>query len=561
MFVIKPIEGHFRVVFSPTHASTPSIANVAAYVAAALRSSYAAEPKLLFLASCGNAVFVITSDQALSNSIGKTGIDMALRLCTPATVASSLRITNVGGIHVSHLREMLSAFGAVKSLRMVATTKQDSEPVYGTSALASVIANTAIPPSLVCEVDGLRLTLTISAPTFASAARRRHADREPAQLRPPGEDIREQAAVPAELKLPAGALEPAHWPHAARKHVACRDWARGQCQRGPACRFSHSGKELKVVKDPARAVRNEDPENCRDFARGRCSRNHCKFSHGQPVEAKAIDAETRKKLTVVQDPRSRSSSSLPSSFPSSSPSSSSSPPPSSLSSEPKHGHFIHPHRAAQILWPPERAHARQVPPHPKRAAGPPSATPAAVPAAALTRGAVPSAAPESSADASESAACVSAAWTPERVSAAAARPAAAEDKSAAAAEPAERPSAGSSSSGCAGSSVSGNAGRAGSSSSGNAASSVSGSAISDWHSGSASARKRLRRSEQSPKQPQCSTGPDEVPIRIVPMDDDHLEGSPSSSTSTSPATSPRSLRTSSPTPAKSEDLAEASSRQ
>jgi ATP-dependent DNA ligase len=73
----------------------------------------------------------------------------------------------------SHIRELLSAFGEVKSLRMIGTAKDGSEPVYGTSASAAVIANTAIPPAVMCEVDGLRLTLTISSSSYASAVLRR----------------------------------------------------------------------------------------------------------------------------------------------------------------------------------------------------------------------------------------------------------------------------------------------------------------------------------------------------------------------------------------------------
>ena len=188
VFVIKPIEGHFRASFSPKHASTPSIDNVAAYIAAALRSAFAEEPKVLFLASRCNVVTVITCDQALSDSICQRGVALAHRLCSPPSVVSSLRIANVGGIHASHLREMLSAFGEVKILRMIATGMKGSDPVYGTSALASVIANTDIPPHVTCEVDGLRLNLSISSSSFALAAQRRPGGREPALLRPPAED-------------------------------------------------------------------------------------------------------------------------------------------------------------------------------------------------------------------------------------------------------------------------------------------------------------------------------------------------------------------------------------
>ena len=131
VFVLKPIEGHFRAVFSPTRTATPSISDVAAYVAAALRRSYAADPKLLFLASCLNTVTVITSDQALSETIRQKGTALALRLCTPPSVVSRLRIANVGGIHASHLREMLSAFGEVKSLRMLASLDRGPDPVSG----------------------------------------------------------------------------------------------------------------------------------------------------------------------------------------------------------------------------------------------------------------------------------------------------------------------------------------------------------------------------------------------------------------------------------------------
>ena len=246
-FVLKPIEGHFRAVFSPEQASSPSIRDVAAYVAAALRSSFASEPKLLFLASRGNVVTVITCDQALSNSICQRGVALAHRLCSPPSVVSRLHIANAGGIHSSHIREMLSAFSEVKSLRMITTVKGGSEPVYGTSALATVIANTAIPASMMCEVDGLRLTLTISSSSFASAALRRPDGKEPALPLPPAEDAKEHVPL---------SLSPAR--------VACRDWARGACKRGAACHFAHTislpkphGVDAKVpcaAKEPTPAV-------------------------------------------------------------------------------------------------------------------------------------------------------------------------------------------------------------------------------------------------------------------------------------------------------------------
>ena len=177
----------------------------------------------MFLASCLNVVTVITCDQALYGTICQKGMALSLRLCTPPSVVSRLHIANVGGIHASHLREMLSAFGEVKSLRMVASLNRGSDPVYGTSALATMIANTAIPPSVICDRDGLRLTVTISASTFASA---RPDGRKLAELSPPGEDAQEKAENPLSPAVPA--------------RVACRDWARVACKRGTACRFAHA---------------------------------------------------------------------------------------------------------------------------------------------------------------------------------------------------------------------------------------------------------------------------------------------------------------------------------
>ncbi len=136
-------------------------------------------------------------------------------MCSPPSVVSRLHITNVGGIHSesSHIRELLSAFGEVKSLRMIGTAKDGSEPVYGTSASAAVIANTAISPAVMCEVDGLRLTLTIFSSSYASAALRRPDGKEPALLRPPASDAKEHVRAPS-------------------PGVACRDWGRGTCRRG-----------------------------------------------------------------------------------------------------------------------------------------------------------------------------------------------------------------------------------------------------------------------------------------------------------------------------------------
>ena len=287
VFVLKPIEGHFRAVFSPTRTTTSSISDVAAYVAAALRRSYAAEPKLLFLASCFNTVTVITSDQALSETIRQKGIALALRLCTPPSVVSRLRIANVGGIHASHLREMLSAFGEVKSLRMLASLDRGSDPVYGTAALATMIASTAIPSSVVCDRDGLRLTVTISASTFASAARRPD-DGKLAQLSPPGED-QEHAELPLSPAAPA--------------RVACRDWARAACKRGTACRFAHAtlppGLAAQLPPPGADAKEQADHQlppavpgrvACRDWARAACKRGAaCRFSHANsPPERPAL---------------------------------------------------------------------------------------------------------------------------------------------------------------------------------------------------------------------------------------------------------------------------------
>ena len=278
IFVLKPIEGHFRAVFSPTRTSTSSISDVAAYVAAALRRSFAAEPKLLFLASCLNVVTVITCDQALSDTICQKGMALSLRLCTPPSVVSRLHIANVGGIHASHLREMLSAFGEVKSLRMVASLNRGSDPVYGTSALATMIANTAIPPSVICDRDGLRLTVTISASTFASAARRPDG-RKLAELSPPGEDAQEKAENPLSPAVPA--------------RVACRDWARAACKRGTACRFAHANSppEQPAQLSPPGEDAKEHAERplspatparvaCRDWARAACKRGTaCRFAH------------------------------------------------------------------------------------------------------------------------------------------------------------------------------------------------------------------------------------------------------------------------------------------
>ena len=220
-FQLLPIDGHFRAVFSPERLSTSSVRDVAAYVAAALRNSFAA--KVLFLEACHHVVTVITSDQALTSSIRRQGVALAHRLCSPPRPVTRVRMENVGGIHVSHLREMLSAFGEVKNIRMVSVLSRGPDSSYGTSALADIVAATTIPPSVECARDGQIFSVIIHAFTSASAARRRPEGVSP-ELRPPGEDVK----------------EPATLPQAASKLVACRDWGRGLCQRGPACRFSHA---------------------------------------------------------------------------------------------------------------------------------------------------------------------------------------------------------------------------------------------------------------------------------------------------------------------------------
>ena len=261
-FRLTPIHGHFRNVFSPMLASTPAIRDVAAYVAAALRSSVAADPKVLFLEAHQNVVTTITSDLALTTSICKEGVALAQRLCAPPAKITRLRLAGVGGMHSSHLRDMLSLYGEVKSIQMVTPLNRGPTPVYGTAAFASLVATCPIPPSVECESEGQTFTVTLSD-SFASVARRSPG----AVLKPPGEEeLDEQQPQPA-----------------SERH-ACRDWARGTCQRGPGCRFSHDPRARCVQPAAVPECAGQDAKGtatptCRDWLRNKCTRTQCRFQH------------------------------------------------------------------------------------------------------------------------------------------------------------------------------------------------------------------------------------------------------------------------------------------
>ena len=53
----------------------------------------------------------------------------------------------------------------------------------------------------------------------------------------------------------------------------CRDFQRGVCVRGAACRYSHEGNISQREHDFG-------SDMCRNFLAGRCDRVHCRYSHG-----------------------------------------------------------------------------------------------------------------------------------------------------------------------------------------------------------------------------------------------------------------------------------------
>eukprot|EP00899_Mesostigma_viride_P018677 jgi/Mesvir1/26810/Mv20573-RA.1 len=55
------------------------------------------------------------------------------------------------------------------------------------------------------------------------------------------------------------------------KMSVCRDFSRGKCERGDACRFVHPGPNVLVVDNTVTL--------CRDATKGNCTREHCRFYH------------------------------------------------------------------------------------------------------------------------------------------------------------------------------------------------------------------------------------------------------------------------------------------
>lgn len=63
----------------------------------------------------------------------------------------------------------------------------------------------------------------------------------------------------------------------------CRDFIKGLCTRGDACRYHHGGASGAGIADGIGGMNSGPAAVCRDFQRGRCERmGDCKYSHVLP---------------------------------------------------------------------------------------------------------------------------------------------------------------------------------------------------------------------------------------------------------------------------------------
>ena len=74
-------------------------------------------------------------------------------------------------------------------------------------------------------------------------------------------------------------------PQKGRTTDVCRHWARGFCNRGVSCGFSHtgptpSGEPRSTGADAEQIAYNKSHVSCKDFSAGKCNRGErCKFAH------------------------------------------------------------------------------------------------------------------------------------------------------------------------------------------------------------------------------------------------------------------------------------------
>lgn len=77
---------------------------------------------------------------------------------------------------------------------------------------------------------------------------------------------------------------------APRQRGICRDFQKGNCERGAECKYRHEEKA------PAQAAAPRGPKPvgaCRDFQTGNCSRENCKFQH--VIDANASQPRKRER--------------------------------------------------------------------------------------------------------------------------------------------------------------------------------------------------------------------------------------------------------------------------
>ncbi|KAG6419757.1 hypothetical protein SASPL_116269 [Salvia splendens] len=70
--------------------------------------------------------------------------------------------------------------------------------------------------------------------------------------------------------------------HKSRSAVPCRNFVKGRCRWGDACKFSHHDEtSVEGTKLSSSTYRNRNPP-CKYFLAGNCDRDNCKFSHEDP---------------------------------------------------------------------------------------------------------------------------------------------------------------------------------------------------------------------------------------------------------------------------------------
>lgn len=90
--------------------------------------------------------------------------------------------------------------------------------------------------------------------------------------------------------------DPVQLQHDAAQRGPCRDFLKGMCSRGATCKYSHTPTEAEVALAQAEFRQTA----CRFFAKGICKNGTaCRFSH---VTDTAVDQRPQHELSVKQEP-------------------------------------------------------------------------------------------------------------------------------------------------------------------------------------------------------------------------------------------------------------------